>query len=83
MDKWQKSPVLVSFDSTVTPISEIPFPAVTICNMNKVRKSRVEHVEKKRLLYPKDDYWEKEELFVEEVCASHLGMGSHICKNEL
>ena len=30
------SPVLVSFDSTPVPISDIPFPAFTICNMNKV-----------------------------------------------
>jgi amiloride-sensitive sodium channel len=47
VDKWKTSPVLVSFDSSVTPISEIPFPALTICNYNKVRKSRIEHLEEK------------------------------------
>ena len=31
------SPVLVSFASEPTPIWEIPFPALTVCNMNKVR----------------------------------------------
>ena len=31
------SPVLVSLASEPTPIWEIPFPALTVCNMNKVR----------------------------------------------
>ena len=72
LEKWQNSPVLVSFDSSVTPISTIPFPAVTICNMNKVQKSRHEYVEEKRAAEPDNDYWQKEHLFEEEVCASHL-----------
>ncbi len=36
LDRWQRSPVLVSFDSTQVAIYEIPFPSLTICNMNKV-----------------------------------------------
>ena len=63
---------MVSFDSGVTPISEIPFPALTICNYNKVRKSRVEHLEEKMVQEPENELWKKEHLFVEEVCASHL-----------
>ena len=35
MDKWKKSPVLVAFDSVQTGIYSIPFPALTVCNMNK------------------------------------------------
>ena len=35
-EKAANSPVLVSFASEPTPIWEIPFPALTICNMNKV-----------------------------------------------
>ncbi len=38
LEKWQKAPVLVSFDSTQVAIYEIPFPSLTICNMNKVRE---------------------------------------------
>ena len=35
-DKAANSPILVSFASEPTPIWEIPFPALTLCNMNKV-----------------------------------------------
>ena len=35
-EKSITSPVLVSFASEPTPIWEIPFPALTVCNMNKV-----------------------------------------------
>ena len=38
LNRYLESPVLMSFDSNPKPISEIPFPAVTICNMNKARK---------------------------------------------
>lgn len=78
IDKWQTSPVLVSFDSTVTPITQIPFPAVTFCNMNKVLKSRAQFVEEKRDEEPEKELWKKELLFVEEVCASHLESHSEV-----
>ena len=42
--KWHKSPVLVSFDAEEVHIGDIPFPSVTICNHNKVRKSRWEGI---------------------------------------
>ena len=63
---------MVAFDSSITPISEIPFPAFTVCNYNKVRKSRVEHLEHKMEKEPDNKLWHKEHLFIEEVCASHL-----------
>ena len=72
IDKWQESPVLVSFDTDVTPISEIPFPAFTVCNFNKVRKSRVDFVETKINDEPNNNLWKKENLFIKEVCESHL-----------
>ena len=72
IDKWIKSPVLVSFDTDVTPISEIPFPSFTICNFNKVRKSRAELVESKIQSDPNNELWQKEDLFMKEVCESHL-----------
>lgn len=37
--KWQKSPVIVSFAERYTRVSEIPFPAVTICPETKARSS--------------------------------------------
>ncbi|KAF5300620.1 hypothetical protein FQA39_LY11081 [Lamprigera yunnana] len=33
--KWQTSPVIVTFSTTEIPISNIPFPAVTICPQTK------------------------------------------------
>lgn len=35
-EKWENSPVIVSFASKETPNWQIPFPAVTICPENKV-----------------------------------------------
>lgn len=34
-NKWDSSPVIVSFDDKSTPIWKIPFPAVTICSETK------------------------------------------------
>lgn len=36
--KWQKSPIIVTHDDKLTAISEIPFPAVTVCPSAKVKK---------------------------------------------
>lgn len=33
--KWSDHPAVVTFDDKTTSISEIPFPAVTICSMHK------------------------------------------------
>jgi acid-sensing ion channel, other len=33
--KWNRSPVIVSFSEKMTPIKEIPFPALTICPLSK------------------------------------------------
>lgn len=30
-EKWDQTPVIVSFDEKFTPVWQIPFPAVTIC----------------------------------------------------
>ena len=64
--------MLVSFDSTVTPIYQIPFPAVTICNMNKIRKSQEEYVAEKMESEPNEPKWKKIHLFLDEVCATHI-----------
>ncbi|KAK4874127.1 hypothetical protein RN001_013487 [Aquatica leii] len=38
-EKWQMSPVIVSFARSPTPVWEIPFPAVTVCSETKTRQS--------------------------------------------
>nr|CAD7425786.1 unnamed protein product [Timema monikensis] len=38
-EKWDESPVILSFREKVNNVREIPFPAVTVCNDNKVKTS--------------------------------------------
>lgn len=35
-DKWNRNPVIVAINPSRTLINTIPFPAITICNMNQV-----------------------------------------------
>lgn len=35
-NRYERSPVIVSFQSSEQDIDSIPFPAVTLCNINKV-----------------------------------------------
>ncbi|PNF19404.1 hypothetical protein B7P43_G03628 [Cryptotermes secundus] len=42
--KWNESPVIVSVGAKATQLISIPFPAVTVCNMNKARKSIAEEI---------------------------------------
>uniref|UniRef100_A0A182WEP0 Pickpocket n=1 Tax=Anopheles minimus TaxID=112268 RepID=A0A182WEP0_9DIPT len=38
-DKWRRDPVVVTFAEKPTPIYDIPFPAVTICPVTKVKSA--------------------------------------------
>lgn len=38
-NKWDQSPVIVSFAEKSTPVWQIPFPAVTICPETKSKQS--------------------------------------------
>jgi amiloride-sensitive sodium channel len=40
-DKWENSPVFVSIQSTSLPVPQVPFPAVTICSVNKIQEKRL------------------------------------------
>ncbi|XP_001355027.2 pickpocket protein 28 [Drosophila pseudoobscura] len=40
-DKWNTTPVIVGIDPELTYITNEPFPAVTICNLNQALSSRV------------------------------------------
>ncbi|XP_031627357.1 pickpocket protein 28-like [Contarinia nasturtii] len=44
--KYSASPMIISLSSMSTDIRELPFPAVTICNMNQAVKSVVETIPK-------------------------------------
>ena len=41
--KWQSTPVLTSISTTNYPLTEIPFPAVTICPNPKGMKGKIIH----------------------------------------
>lgn len=62
---------MVTFDSSQTPIWSIPFPSLTICNMNKVRRSRVDHIDEELLRNPESNFYKTEKIFVKEVCSKH------------
>ncbi|XP_017077679.1 pickpocket protein 28 [Drosophila eugracilis] len=39
--KWDSTPVIIGISPHATSILKVPFPAITICNMNQVQKSQV------------------------------------------
>ncbi|XP_018575693.2 pickpocket protein 28 [Anoplophora glabripennis] len=43
-EKWQSSPVIISFSPFDADLSTIPFPAITICNMNQAKKTEAERI---------------------------------------
>lgn len=44
--KWSTQPIIMTANSKAISISDIPFPAVTICNMNQAQHNAVEHIRK-------------------------------------
>jgi amiloride-sensitive sodium channel len=43
-DKWKETPVIVSIGARTTSLTDIPFPAVTVCTVNKARKSKADAI---------------------------------------
>ena len=41
IEKWKNSPVYMSVESTSYHVKDIPFPAITICSVNKVVRNRL------------------------------------------
>ncbi|XP_037951289.1 pickpocket protein 28-like [Teleopsis dalmanni] len=50
-DKWNITPVIASINPKQYIITDEPFPAVTICNLNQVDKDKVEHFKKNSTEY--------------------------------
>ncbi|EAT48395.1 AAEL000582-PA [Aedes aegypti] len=42
--KWQSSPIIIGLSPKATHIRDIPFPAVTICNMNQATRTAAEAI---------------------------------------
>lgn len=48
-EKFSNSPLSTVVESTIFPVAEIAYPAITICNKNRFHKQRCEEAEKKFL----------------------------------
>ncbi|XP_061391274.1 pickpocket protein 28-like [Musca vetustissima] len=44
--KWSATPIIISTSSKQTLSTEVPFPAITICNLNQAQKSKVQNIPK-------------------------------------
>ncbi|XP_050307294.1 pickpocket protein 28-like [Anthonomus grandis grandis] len=42
--KWKSSPVIISFSPFDAELGSIPFPAITICNMNQAKRNEAEKI---------------------------------------
>ncbi|XP_012527253.2 pickpocket protein 28 [Monomorium pharaonis] len=60
--KWNGAPIIISLSPDPVALNEIPFPSITICNMNRVKRTEANRIERG------SDTLEK--LFVEDVCNS-------------
>lgn len=53
--KWRENPVIISFDHKMLSISEIPFPATTICPIIKSRNDKFNYTHVYRLMHRLDE----------------------------
>lgn len=44
-EKWSLSPIIIGLNPVATQLKDIPFPAVTICNMNQANKTIAHNIE--------------------------------------
>lgn len=45
-EKWTKSPIIITYSPVSTKIVDIPFPTVTICNMNQANNFIAKSIQK-------------------------------------
>lgn len=81
--KWKRSPVIVSFATSETPIWDIPFPAITICPRTKAIKTKFNFT---KMVLLKDDSFSNDRDFLAKkkqfdymsmVCSSTLELFSN------
>ncbi|XP_018572880.1 pickpocket protein 28-like [Anoplophora glabripennis] len=74
-EKWDTSPVLVSFARSPTPVWQIPFPAVTICSETKTKQT----------VYNFTDTFDKYRMQhnLTDLELKHLSDSALICDNHL
>ncbi|XP_018316313.1 pickpocket protein 28-like [Mycetomoellerius zeteki] len=60
--KWNGSPIIISLSPDPISLNEFPFPSVTICNMNKIKKTEGKRIER--------GFDELDKLLMEDLCNS-------------
>ncbi|KAK5641660.1 hypothetical protein RI129_010207 [Pyrocoelia pectoralis] len=78
--KWQSSPVIVSFARSPTPVWNIPFPAVTICSETKTKQSIFNYTDVyNRYEHGKNISTEENAMLerISLVCDSHLHLSGN------
>uniref|UniRef100_A0A336MJF3 CSON001992 protein n=1 Tax=Culicoides sonorensis TaxID=179676 RepID=A0A336MJF3_CULSO len=81
-NKWDQNPVIVSFNENLITISEINFPAVTICHQNRVRKSHFNYgnvfksIMEKGLTVSKSEFSESEMKLFELIAQTCIKDGN-------
>lgn len=77
-EKWQRDPIIVSFDQQPSSIFSIPFPAVTICPETKVKVAELnithtfELVRKNQLNESMDEERVRKLLLLLQLCDSNI-----------
>lgn len=54
--KWNESPVIISYDAKLLPISTIPFPAMTICPVTRISAKKFNFTKTYRTLFKLDNH---------------------------
>lgn len=67
--KWIIAPLIITQSAVAIPVTEIPFPAVTICNMNQAQSSAV-----KDLPHRDEEY-----AVLQSICRNHVN--KHVINN--
>ncbi|XP_072758970.1 pickpocket protein 28 isoform X2 [Anoplolepis gracilipes] len=67
--KWNGSPIIISLSPEPVSLNEFPFPSITICNMNNVKKTEAKRIER-----GSDDL---DKILMEDLCNSETGNGSY------
>ncbi|CAL8093922.1 unnamed protein product [Orchesella dallaii] len=66
--KYKQNPVIVSFQPFETNVDQVPFPAITICNMNKVMKTKADDFIKRA--NADDEEARRDAYYLDHVCSS-------------
>jgi acid-sensing ion channel, other len=61
-DKWENSPVIITFSENLRIISDVPFPAVTICPMSKFKNDEFDFKEAFKILRRADSQQDRRKM---------------------